>query len=121
MTNQSRIARHDGRAILAQTRNGPVYESRRGGAAALVRGTLRRSRVPRRLITRRFVELILGSVTPGVAPCHVIGNTFAIARQARAAFARTTGRFPARITEIADLVTIRAAKGSITLTTKGRP
>lgn len=107
MISHSTIAPSPRRAILAQTRGGPVYEERRGSAAALVRGTLRRSRIPRRLITSRFVDLVLGVVAASPAPCHAIGIAFAMARQARVALARTTGRFPAGVTEIADAIRIR--------------
>ena len=109
------------RAIVAQTRCGPVYEERPGSAAALVRGTLRRSRIPRRLITPRFVDVILCAVAASPEPCHAIGTAFAIARHARVALARTTGRFPPGVTELADAVNIRVGKARACPALKGTP
>lgn len=109
------------RAIVVQTRGGPAYEERRGSAAALVRGTLRRSRIPRRLITPRFVDVILCAVAASPAPCHAIGIAFAIARQARVGLARTTGRFPPGVTEIADAINIRVGKAGGRTTLEGTP
>lgn len=98
----------EGRAIIAKSAAGTAFESRPGGAAALARIALLRAGIPARLITTRFVDLILRLVATSTTPCHVVGTAVEAARQVRAALADNRGRFPVWITEICDAVDITA-------------
>ncbi len=96
-----------GRAIIAKTAGGGVeYESRPGGADSMVRVCLLQFGIPPRLITDRFVALILRLVEESTTACHVIGTAVEAARQVSAALADERGDFPSFITEICDAVDI---------------
>ena len=95
------------RAIIAKTAGGGIeYESRPGRADSVVRVCLLEFGIPDRLITDRFVALVLELVATSPTPCHVIGTAHEAARQVLVALADERGRFPSFITEICDAVDI---------------
>ena len=96
-----------GRAVIAKTAAGVVeYESRPGRADSMARVCLLEFGIPDRLITDRFVALVLELVAASPTPCHVIGTAHEAARSVRVALADERGHFPSFITEICDAVDI---------------
>ena len=94
------------RAIIAKTADGVEYESKPGRADSMVRVCLLTFGIPARLVTDRFVALILQLVATSPTPCHVIGTAHETARQVLIALADARGRFPSFITELCDAVDI---------------